>query len=170
MRQYGNLSFVRTYQAGHAIPSYQPETAYKVFTRALYNLDIATGSESTAGNYTSKGRDDPDVQLKATPQDLTYCYVYALDSCYDWQRAAVANGTAEICNWIFVDANSTALFPEVIARCRAEQAASEHNQTAPGSNHSHQLPEFEGGSGSLAAGTLTASTSILIVMLLAFVM
>lgn len=70
---------------------------------------------STAGNYTSTGRDDPNVQLQATPQDLTYCYIWNIGDCYSWQQAAIANGTAEICNYIFVDANSTKLFPEVIA-------------------------------------------------------
>ena len=164
MRQHGNLSYVRTYQAGHAIPSYQPETAYKIFTRALFNLDIATGTESTAGNYTSTGRDDPNVQLEATPQDLTYCYTYAPDGCYEWQQDAIANGTAEICNWIFVDANSTRLFPEVIAKCRAGQ----HNNTAPG-NNTHPPPEFEGGAGTVAASGFL-STSILGLVTLALVM
>ncbi|CAK1357690.1 unnamed protein product [Cercospora beticola] len=121
VRQYGNLSFVRTYQAGHEIPAYQPETAYKVFTRALFNLDLATGLESTAGNYTSTGRNDPYVQLEPTGQKLTYCYTYApSDTCQPEQIETLVNGTAEICNWIVVDANSTLLFPEVIAKCRAE--------------------------------------------------
>lgn len=46
VRQHGNLSYIRTYQAGHAIPSYQPEMAYKIFIRALFNLDIATSTKS----------------------------------------------------------------------------------------------------------------------------
>jgi len=162
VRQHGNLSYIRTYQAGHAIPAYQPETAYKVFTRALFNLDIATGTVSTAGNYTSTGRDDPNVQLQATPQDLTYCYTYAPDSCYDWQQEAIANGTAEICHWIFVDANSTELFPDVIAKCRAGS-----NGTAPG-NSSHHLPEFQGAASSLATGGFL-TTSILSLIVLAAV-
>jgi hypothetical protein len=128
VRQYGNLSYIRTYQAGHSIPSYQPETAYRIFSRALFNLDIATGTESTAGSiedgtaYKSTGRDVPDVQLQAKGQGLMYCYTYAAGSCYDWQIDMIQNGTAEICNWLFVDANSTLLFPDEIAKCRAEWA------------------------------------------------
>ncbi|KAI5358164.1 Putative peptidase S10, serine carboxypeptidase, alpha/Beta hydrolase [Septoria linicola] len=124
VRQHGNLSFIRTYQAGHEIPSYQPETAYKIFTRALFNRDIATGLESTAGNFTSSGRKEPDVQLGPTGQKLTYCYTYAPSgTCQPEQIEMLVNGTAEICNWIVIDANSTQLFPEVIAQCRAEWAA-----------------------------------------------
>lgn len=136
MRQHGNLSFIRTYGAGHAIPAYQPETAYRVFTRALFNLDIATGRVSTAGNYTSEGRADPNVQREAGVQGLTYCYTYALGECYEWQQEAVLNGTAEVCSWLFVDQNSTRLFPEVVAKCRAEGSGG--NQTGGA------LPEFEG--------------------------
>jgi hypothetical protein len=121
----------------------------------LFNLDIATGTVSTAGNYTSTGRDDPNVQLVATPQDLTYCYIWNIGDCYEWQQDAIANGTAEICNYIFVDANSTKLFPEVIAKCRGESP----DGTGP-SNNSLPMPEFEGGADPLRSGGLMV-TSIL---------
>ncbi|RMZ85375.1 hypothetical protein DV737_g771, partial [Chaetothyriales sp. CBS 132003] len=42
VRQHGNFSFSRVFQAGHEVPAYQPETAYEIFTRALFNKDIAT--------------------------------------------------------------------------------------------------------------------------------
>jgi hypothetical protein len=130
VRQYGNLSFIRTYHAGHSIPSYQPETAYRTFTRALFNLDIATGTQSTAGSieagtaYKSAGRDVPDVQLQAKEQGLRYCYTYNAGSCEEWQIEMIRNGSAEICNWLFVDGNSTLLFPEEIGKCREEWAGS----------------------------------------------
>jgi hypothetical protein len=160
VRQHGNLSYIRTYQAGHAIPSYQPETAYRIFTRALFNLDIATGTVSTAGNYTSTGRDDPNVQLTATPQDLTYCYTWNIGDCYEWQQEAISNGTAEICNYIFVDANSTKLFPEVIAKCRGES----HNGTGS-SNNSLPVPEFKGDAKTLGSGGMFFSSIIGLVVL-----
>lgn len=160
VRQYGNLSYIRTYQAGHAIPSYQPETAYRIFTRALFNLDIATGTVSTSGNYTSKGRDDPNVQLFATPQDLTYCYTWNIGDCYEWQQDTIANGTAEICNYIFVDANSTKLFPEVVARCRGES----HNGSGS-SNNSLPVPEFEGSAESLSSRRMLVTSVISIIIL-----
>jgi hypothetical protein len=142
------LSYIRTYQAGHSIPSYQPETAYRIFTRALFNLDIATGTQSTAGSieaggvYTSTGRTVPDVQLKASGQGLTYCYTYAASSCYDRQIEMIRNGTAEICNWLFVDKNTTQLFPDVIARCRADWATGGNGSTTPSTPNPTQV--FEG--------------------------
>jgi hypothetical protein len=59
-RQHGNLSFTRVYEAGHEVPAYQPETAYKIFTRALFNQDIATGNVSTASepDYATSGPDN----------------------------------------------------------------------------------------------------------------
>jgi carboxypeptidase C (cathepsin A) len=62
VRQYGNFSFSRVYgklqdediltrsrltktDAGHEIPSYQPETSYEIFMRAMTNRDIATGNQ-----------------------------------------------------------------------------------------------------------------------------
>ena len=148
MRQYGNLSYIRTYQAGHAIPAYQPETAFKIFSRALFNLDIATGTESTAGTqesstYMSTGRPDPNVQFDAfTSERLTYCYTWDLSSCTEETVDAVLDGSAEICQYLVVDANTTQLFPEVIAQCRAGSGG---NATGPGGHSNSTLPEFEGG-------------------------
>jgi hypothetical protein len=148
VRQYGNLSYIRTYQAGHAIPSYQPETAYKVFTRALFNLDIATGTQSTAGSieaaYKSAGRDVMDVQANATGSGLFYCYTYDAGGCFDWQVEMIQNGTAEICNWLFVDANSTALFPEAIAKCRADWASHRNGTNSTGPRPTSTPPPFPG--------------------------
>ena len=148
MRQYGNLSYIRTYQAGHAIPAYQPETAFQIFTRALFNLDIATGTESTAGTldtdtYMSSGRADPDVQFDTFTKDLlTFCYTWDLSSCTEEYVHAVLDGSAEICEYLVVDANTTQLFPEVIAGCRAGGG---RNSSTPGAGSGNSsLPEFEG--------------------------
>ncbi|PVH95835.1 carboxypeptidase-like protein S1 [Periconia macrospinosa] len=128
VRQYGNLSYTRIYQAGHSIPSYQPETSFRIFSRALFNLDIATGTQSTAGSvedgsaYKSIGQPTPESNQTAGDQELTYCYTYSASSCYDWQVEMIQDGTAEICNWLFVDTNTTALFPDVIAKCHADWA------------------------------------------------
>ncbi|KAF2860672.1 alpha/beta-hydrolase [Piedraia hortae CBS 480.64] len=43
VRQYGNFSFSRIYEAGHFVPYYQPETAFTLFTRAIYGAELATG-------------------------------------------------------------------------------------------------------------------------------
>ncbi|KAI4662675.1 uncharacterized protein J4E79_003984 [Alternaria viburni] len=55
VRQYGNLSFARVYEAGHEIPYYQPVAALAYFNRTLYHYDIATGEEKVTANLTSSG-------------------------------------------------------------------------------------------------------------------
>ncbi|KAH9874888.1 hypothetical protein J1614_004375, partial [Plenodomus biglobosus] len=151
VRQHGNLSYIRTYAAGHAIPAYQPETAYRIFTRALFNLDIATGTLSTAGSgaaaYTSTGRDDPDVQFAPLVDGkLSFCYTWDAGSCSDEQVSAIEDGSAQICEWLLVDANTTALFPDVIAKCRAQWATG--NATG---NMTYGTPVFEGAAAGVAA-------------------
>ncbi|KAK5164390.1 uncharacterized protein LTR77_010086 [Saxophila tyrrhenica] len=120
VRQYGNLSFSRVYEAGHEIPSYQPETAYRIFTRALFNKDIATGTEPTYSDgaaYQSSGLSDTwSIKNELPAQPLHFCYV--LDpgaTCSEDQIEAVLNGSALIDHYIVVDQNSTQLFPGLLS-------------------------------------------------------
>lgn len=116
VRQYGNLSFTRVYQAGHEVPAYQPETAWKIFQRALFNFDIATGTISTTQNrnYSTNGTRDT-FAIRNEPVKLpgAQCYVLDSDQCTLEQWESVENGTALVKNWIVVDGNTTGLFPEL---------------------------------------------------------
>lgn len=119
VRQYGNLSFSRVFQAGHEIPSYQPETSYRIFMRALFNKDISTGVEDTYTDgvaYSSEGPSDTwGFRNEIPPPYVQYCTlldIYA--TCFDDQIESIADGTALIRNWILVNENSTMLFPEVV--------------------------------------------------------
>ncbi|KAH7087730.1 Alpha/Beta hydrolase protein [Paraphoma chrysanthemicola] len=116
VRQYGNLSFTRVYEAGHEVPAYQPETAYKIFQRALFNLDIATGNISTIQNsdYATKGPQDVySIRNEPVKDPGSQCYVLDRDQCTEEQWQTVMNGTALIRNWIVVDANTSSLFPDL---------------------------------------------------------
>jgi carboxypeptidase C (cathepsin A) len=119
VRQYGNLSFSRVYEAGHEIPSYQPETAYRIFTRALFNMDIATGTQSTYSGgeaYKSSGPADTwSFKNELPAQPLQFCYVLdPYSTCTEDQLLAVQNGTALVDHYIVVDKNSTQLFPQLL--------------------------------------------------------
>lgn len=122
VRQYGNLSFTRVYQAGHEVPAYQPETAYKIFTRALFNKDVATGKVDTANcNYSTEGPSSTEhIKNEALPMPAPTCYVLSPRTCTNDQWESVNNGTALIKNWIVVDNNTKHLFPDM-----------EGNQSAP---------------------------------------
>lgn len=55
VRQYGNFSFLRIYEAGHEVPYYQPEASLEMFRRVLLGLDVATGNLRFGGNYSTNG-------------------------------------------------------------------------------------------------------------------
>lgn len=55
VRQYGNFSFMRIYEAGHEVPFYQPLASLAMFSRVLANVDIATGAEVVTGSYETNG-------------------------------------------------------------------------------------------------------------------
>ncbi|CAF9908159.1 hypothetical protein IMSHALPRED_006597 [Imshaugia aleurites] len=55
VRQYGNYSFTRIYEAGHEVPFYQPIAALAMFSRVLGNVDLATGEKVVTGSYETNG-------------------------------------------------------------------------------------------------------------------
>ena len=55
VRQFGNLSFARIYDAGHTVPTYQPETAFTVFTRVIKGTDVSMGKEVDLSTFGSTG-------------------------------------------------------------------------------------------------------------------
>ncbi|OTB04624.1 hypothetical protein M426DRAFT_320739 [Hypoxylon sp. CI-4A] len=116
VRQYGNFSFSRVYEAGHEVPAYQPETAYQLFNRALFNKDLATGTVDLVENqdYVTEGPADTWAIKNEDPPDLLhFCYIYDSSTCTDEQIESVKNGTATIIHGIIKDKNSTQLFPEL---------------------------------------------------------
>ncbi|EPS34349.1 hypothetical protein PDE_09313 [Penicillium oxalicum 114-2] len=106
VRQYGNFSFSRVYQAGHEIPAYQPQTAYEIFHRALFNRDLATGRIDTAANrsYSTQGPASTwHIKNEVPDSPEPECYLLALEAtCTDEQIARVVNGTAVIKHYIVV--------------------------------------------------------------------
>lgn len=55
VRQYGNFSFTRMYDAGHAAPHYQPKASLEYFRRVLEDLIISDGSGALTDTYGSNG-------------------------------------------------------------------------------------------------------------------
>ena len=156
VRQYGNLSFSRVFEAGHEIPSYQPETAYRIFMRALFNRDISTGVEATYTDgtaYKSSGLADTWSIKNEDPADPTH-FCYVLDPttlCSEDQIASIENGTALIRNYILVDQNSTQLFPGVVGgngTSNATYGGTGTNGSGQSQSASALVPEQTGNVGS----------------------
>ena len=74
VRQFGNLSFSRIYDAGHLIPAYQPETAFTVFTRVIMGTEIATGEPIDLRTYASQGDANATYLNKVPDQYPARCY------------------------------------------------------------------------------------------------
>ena len=104
-RQHGNFSFSRIYQAGHMVPSYQPETAYKVFMRAMFNKDIATGTVDLGDDLATEGPASTWHRLNdplPPPEDRCYIRELGLPTCTDEEKEWLRDGSAIIKDWILV--------------------------------------------------------------------
>ncbi|OJD30331.1 carboxypeptidase s1 [Diplodia corticola] len=55
VRQYGNFSFTRLYDAGHETPYYQPVATLEFFRRVLGDLVLADGKSRITDDYQSEG-------------------------------------------------------------------------------------------------------------------
>lgn len=101
VRQYGNLSFSRIYDAGHLIPAYQPETAFTVFTRIIMGSDISLGGPADLSFYKSNGTANATQTAKAPDQLAPTCWVRNIDSsCNANERVMLQQGHGVIINGV----------------------------------------------------------------------
>ena len=99
VRQYGNLSFSRIYDAGHLIPAYQPETAFTVFTRVIMGTDISTGEPVDLNTFATTG--DANATYLNTPsgQNTPMCWLRNIENtCSDEQKSMIQQGQGVIIN------------------------------------------------------------------------
>lgn len=55
VRQYGNFSFLRIYEAGHLVPYYQPWASLVMFNRTINHMSIADGTLPVAEDLSTTG-------------------------------------------------------------------------------------------------------------------
>ncbi|KAF2119126.1 putative carboxypeptidase S1 [Lophiotrema nucula] len=107
VRQYESFSFSRVFNAGHAVSFYQPETVWRIFNRAMFGKDVATGQQSAkAGSrYKTKGPSDSWGWKNKMPESFPVeCNIYnTAASCTQTQLKALAAGTAVLKNDIVVE-------------------------------------------------------------------
>ncbi|MCJ1231921.1 hypothetical protein MMC12_008600 [Toensbergia leucococca] len=104
VRQFGNLSFSRVYQAGHMVPAYQPETSYRIFMRAMFNRDISTGLLPLTDELSTVGPGDTwHIKNKVGEKPASMCYILNPQAtCETWEYDMVKNGTAVVRDWVVV--------------------------------------------------------------------
>lgn len=99
MREYGNLSFSRIYDAGHLIPAYQPETAFTVFTRIIMGTDISTGKPVNLANFGTGGDANATYMNTVPPASEPKCFVRNIGaSCTDQQKSMLQQGQGVVIN------------------------------------------------------------------------
>ncbi|KAH8730872.1 carboxypeptidase S1 [Phaeosphaeriaceae sp. PMI808] len=106
VRQYGNLSFSRIYDAGHFVPRHQPETAFTVLSRLIRGDDISTGQKINPFKFSTKGIRDSSSHLNKIPVELNrVCWVReAFETCTEEERIAIKNGQGTVNSGIWAPA------------------------------------------------------------------
>ncbi|EGX93182.1 carboxypeptidase S1, putative [Cordyceps militaris CM01] len=107
VRQHGNLSFARIFDAGHNAQGYQPEIVSQLVRRAIAGRDLATGKHATTGhgaNYTTRGPTSSfGIKNTLPPPPEFACSVWNVpSSCTREQYAALVAGTAETDKYMVV--------------------------------------------------------------------
>jgi hypothetical protein len=103
-RQHGNFSFTRVFQAGHMIPVYQPEAAYEVFMRALFNRDIPTGLLPVHDDLSTVGPLDTwHVKQSAPKAPKPKCYILAPETCTPAMWEKVKSGKVTVKDYYVVE-------------------------------------------------------------------
>ncbi|KAL3455180.1 Alpha/Beta hydrolase protein [Aspergillus heterothallicus] len=106
VRQHGNLSFTRVFEAGHEGPSYQPETFFRIFSRIMRSQDIATGTVSLTGpqgvKYRTRGPKSSFHIKNVLPKpSAPLCYTLdMMTACTENQQQSLLNGTAVVENFV----------------------------------------------------------------------
>jgi hypothetical protein len=126
VRQYGNLSFARVFDAAHEgksisipppkknfllgsiltdpAPYYQPETTYQIFNRVMFNTDVATGKIPTTSDYSSTGRSSAWSPSKLpTANEMAQCYLWdVMETCTKAEKAVLMSGQAVVKDFVLV--------------------------------------------------------------------
>jgi hypothetical protein len=104
--QAGNFTFSRIFDAGHTVPSYQPETAFTVFTRIIEGTDIGMGKEVDLATFSSQGPSRSvhplGKQRKVPEQEPHTCWIRNIEyTCSVKERAQINRGEGVIRNGIW---------------------------------------------------------------------
>jgi carboxypeptidase C (cathepsin A) len=148
VREFGNLSFSRIYDAGHLVPAYQPETAFTVFTRIIAGVDISLGISIDLSTFGTQGDANATQTNSAPPMQSPTCFVRAVnETCNTDQRNMLANGAGVIINGVLYAAASDWIPPAAGVSTAAGQPG-----TAPVSMMS-SAPASKTSKGGSASGT-----------------
>lgn len=132
VRQYGNLSFSRIYDAGHLVPAYQAETAFTVFTRIIVGSDISLCGPVDLSSFSSNGTMNATATNKVPPTNKPTCYVRNIrNSCTDDQIDLIRKDEGNIIDGVLYSAPSDWKAPASSVAVDAGYPGSIPSTTAP---------------------------------------
>ena len=104
VRQFGNLSFARIYDAGHAVPIYQPETAFTVFTRIIQGAAVSTGKQIDLSAYGTIGPQSSTKTNKAGSSQDSVCWIRNIpDTCTPDERTQILAGKGVVMAGVWLE-------------------------------------------------------------------
>ncbi|KAK0666722.1 putative carboxypeptidase [Cercophora samala] len=98
VREVEGLSFVRVFDAGHSVYTYQPVVVNEIFKRVMDGRDVATGEEEVGGDYRSEGPGDiRGLKVEASQGRDAGCFLADVGrTCDGGQIEALQNGKAKV--------------------------------------------------------------------------
>jgi len=107
VRQYGNLSFSRIYDAGHSVPAYQPETAFQVYARIMMGTSVSTGAQIDISSYNTTGPLNATHTNSLPTSPSATCWLRNIpETCTDDQKNMILHNEGAIINGVLYDASS----------------------------------------------------------------
>ncbi|OJD11517.1 hypothetical protein AJ78_07731 [Emergomyces pasteurianus Ep9510] len=102
VRQLGNLSFTRVYDAGHFVPAAQPEVAFALFSRIIDGRrDLGSGDKVDLSTFHTMGPRNTTKTNVAPPMAETTCYVRAVqETCSEEQKQMLKEGRGVVINGV----------------------------------------------------------------------
>jgi serine carboxypeptidase len=102
VKEYGNLSFVRVYDAGHQVPAYQPETAFTIFTRIILGTSVAMGEVVNLSTFSTTGPSESTKSNKAGSSSNPVCWIRSPNTtCSTQQISQILAGNGIVMNGIW---------------------------------------------------------------------
>jgi hypothetical protein len=107
VRQYGNLSFSRIYEAGHSVPAYQPETAFQVFARIMVGTSVSTGAAIDLSVYNTSGPANATQTFSLPASPSSTCWIRDIpETCTEDEKNMIIANEGVIINGILYSASS----------------------------------------------------------------
>ncbi|KAK2836891.1 hypothetical protein FQN49_006615 [Arthroderma sp. PD_2] len=136
VRQFGNLSFTRIYDAGHLIPAYQPETLFTLFSRVIQrSSDLSTGQQVDLSTFGTKGDANTTATNSAPPMAKPTCYLRKVkDTCTSGQIEKLTRGEGVIINGVWYESESDWKKPSTVT---GKGGGQESSKTGRGGSVAH---------------------------------